>query len=101
MIFSPGRFHALVFHAWRLASGFSGSRTSRYELLVYVQGASDSLPHSSPGGKVVASGFWHGGTGVAPGNVPSSWHGCLPGAGSECVRLYLLRLATRSLRFLF
>ena len=41
-------FHALVFHAWGLASGSSGSRTSRYGLLVYVQGASDSLPHSSP-----------------------------------------------------
>ena len=101
IFFSPGRFHALVFHAWRVASGSSGSRTSRYGLLVYVQGASDSLPHSSPGGEVVASGFWHDGTGVAPGNVPSSWHGCLPGAGSECVRLYLLRIATQSLRFLF
>ena len=55
--FSPGRFHVLVFHAWRLASGSSGSRTSRYGLLVYVQGASDPLPHSSPGGEVVASGI--------------------------------------------
>ena len=42
-------FHALVFHAWGLASGSFGSRTSLYGLLVYVQGASDSLPHSSPG----------------------------------------------------
>ena len=42
---------------------------------------------SLPGDEVVASGFWHGGTGVAPGSVPSSWRGCLPGAGSECVRL--------------
>ena len=42
-----------------LASGSSGSQTSQYGLLVYVQGASDSLPHSSPGGEVVASGFWH------------------------------------------
>ena len=98
--FSPGGFHALVFHAWRLASGSSGSQTSRYGLLVYVQGASDSLPHSSPGGEVVASGFWHSGMGVAPGNVPSPWHGCLPGAGSELVRLFLLRIATRSSRFL-
>ena len=97
----PGHFHALVFHAWRLASGSSGSWTSRYGLLVYVQGASDSLPHSSPGGGVMASGFWHSCTGVAPGNVPSSWHGCLPGAGSEFVHLYLLRIATRSLKFLF
>ena len=38
-----------------LASGSSGRRTSRYGLLVYVQGGSDSLPHSSPGGEVVAS----------------------------------------------
>ena len=53
----PRRFHALVFHAWWLASGSSGSRTSRYRLLVYVQGASDSLPHSSPGREVVAFCF--------------------------------------------
>ena len=84
-----------------LASGSSGSQASRYGLLVYVQGDSDSLPHSSPGGEVVASGFWHSGTGVAPGNVPSSWHGCLPGAGSVFVRLYLLRIVSLSLRFLF
>ena len=53
-------FHLGVFMRWSstyggLASGSSGSRTSRYGLLVYVQGASDSLPHSSPGGEVVAS----------------------------------------------
>ena len=40
-----------------LASGSSGSQTSRYGLLVYVQGASDSMPHSSPGCEVVASGI--------------------------------------------
>ena len=28
-----------------------------YGLLVSVQGASDSMPHSSPEGEVVASGF--------------------------------------------
>ena len=55
-------FHLGVFMRWSsthggLASGSSGSQTSRYGLLVYVQGASDSLPHSSPGGEVVASGF--------------------------------------------
>ena len=50
-------FHALVFHAWGLASGSSGSRTSWYGLLVYVQGASDSLPHSSPGREVGVSVF--------------------------------------------
>ena len=84
-----------------LASGSSGSQTSRYGLLVYIQDASDSLPHSSPGGEVVASGCWHSGLGVAPGNVPSYWHGCLPGAGSVFVRLYLLRIVSLSLRFLF
>ena len=57
-----------------------------------VQGASDSVPPSSPEGEVVASGFWHSDTGVAPGDVPSSWHGCLPGAWSVFVRLYLLRI---------
>ena len=50
-------FHALVFRAWGLASGSSGSRTSWYGLLVFVQGASDSLPHSSPGCEVGASVF--------------------------------------------
>ena len=99
-------FHLGAFMRWSsthggLASGSSGSQTSRYGLLVYVQGASDSLRHSSPGGEVVASGCWHSGTGVAPGNVPSSWHGCLPGAGSVFVRLYLLRIVSLSLKFLF
>ena len=40
-----------------LTNGSSRSRTSRCGLLVYVQGASDSLPHSSPGREVVASVF--------------------------------------------
>ena len=98
--------HLGVFMRWfsthgGLASGSSGSQTSWYGLLVYVQGASDSLPHSFPGSGVVASGFWHSGTGVAPGNIPSYWHGCLPGAGSVFVRLYLLRIVSLSLRFLF
>ena len=57
VIFVAWAFHALVFHVWGLASGSSGSRTSRYGLLVYVQGASDSLPHSSPGCGVGASVF--------------------------------------------
>ena len=99
-------FHLGVFMRWSsthggFASGSSGSQASWYGLLVYVQGASDSLPHSSPRGEVVASSFWHSGPGVAPGNVPSSWHGCLPGAGSVFVRLYLLRIVSLSLRFLF
>ena len=99
-------FHLGVFMRWSptlggLVSGSSKSQASRYRLLVYVQGASDSMPHSSPGGEVVASGFWHSGTGVAPGNVPSSWHGCFPGTGSVFVRLYLLRIVSLSLRFLF
>ena len=50
-------FHALVFHAWWLASGTSGSRTSGEGLLAYYQGASDSLPHPSPGHGVEASAF--------------------------------------------
>ena len=31
------------------------------------------------------SGFWYSGTGVAPGIIPSSWHGFLPGARSVFV----------------
>ena len=57
MILFTWAFHALVFHAWWLASGTSGSRTSRYGLLVYDQGASDSLPHPSPGREIEASVF--------------------------------------------
>ena len=40
---------------WGLASGSSGSQASRFGLLVYVQGTSDSLPRSSPG---VRSNLW-------------------------------------------
>ena len=50
-------FHALVLHAWWLASGTSGSRPSGKGLLAYDQGASDSLPHPSPGRVVEASVF--------------------------------------------
>ena len=57
MILFTWTFHALVFHAWWLASGSSGCRTSWYGVLVYVQGASDSRPHPSPGREVVASVF--------------------------------------------
>ena len=64
-------FHVLVLHAWWLASGTSGSRSSRKGLLAYYQGASDSLPHPSPGREVEASVFWHSGTGIAQGNIPS------------------------------
>ena len=32
------------------------------------------------------SGFWYSSTGVAPGVIPSSWHGFLPGARSVFVR---------------
>ena len=57
MIHFTWAFHALVLHAWWLASGTSGSRTSRKGLLAYIQGASDSLPHPSPGRVVEASVF--------------------------------------------
>ena len=57
MILFTWAYHALVFHAWWLASGTSGSLTSRYELLAYDQGASDSLPHPSPVREVKASVF--------------------------------------------
>ena len=70
-------FHLGVCMRWSstlggLASDSSGSQASRFELLVSLQGASDSMPHFSPEGVVVTSGFWHSGTDVAPGNVPSS-----------------------------
>ena len=58
-------------HMGGLASGSSGSLASWFERLVSLQGASDSMPYFSPKGVVVISGFWHSGTGVPPGNVPS------------------------------
>ena len=81
-------FHLGVSMRWSsthggLASGSSRSLASRFEQLVSLQGASDSMPHFSPEGVVVISGFWHSGTGVAPGNVPSSYHGYPPGSGSD------------------
>ena len=57
MIHFTWAFHALVLHAWWLASGFSRGQTSRKGLLAYYQGASDSLPHPSPGCEVEASVF--------------------------------------------
>ena len=57
-----------------LVSGSSGSLASRFERLVSLQGVSDSMPHFSPEGVVVISGFWHSGTGVislAPGRCLS------------------------------
>ena len=47
----------LVLHAWWLASGTAGSRTSWKGLLACYQGASDSLTHPSPGREVEASVF--------------------------------------------
>ena len=53
---SPGRFHAWVSPHGRLASCSSGSFPSRFERLVSLQGASDSMTHFSPEGVVVFSG---------------------------------------------
>ena len=67
---------------------------------MYVQGASDSVLHSSPGHEVGASVF-----GVAVWTLLQSTS--LPlgmdvsPVETEVVRLYLLRIATLSLRFLF
>ena len=47
---SPGRFHAWVSPHGRLASCCSGSLPSRFERLVSLQGASDSMTHSLPRG---------------------------------------------------
>ena len=54
-------FHLGVSMRWSsthggLASGSSGSLTSRFERLVSLQGASDSMAHFSPEGVVVFSG---------------------------------------------
>ena len=54
-------FHLGVSMRWSstnggLASGSSGSLASQFELLVSLQGASDSMPHFSPEGVVVISG---------------------------------------------
>ena len=54
---SPGRFLVRLFRAWWLARDFSGSRTSREEVLACIQGASDSLRHPPPGGVTETSVF--------------------------------------------
>ena len=54
---SPGRFLARLFRAWWLTRDFSGSRTSREEVLACIQGASDSLRHPPPGGVTKTSVF--------------------------------------------
>ena len=53
---SPGRFHEWVSPHGRLASCSSGSLPSRFERLVSLQGASDSMTHFSPERVVVFSG---------------------------------------------
>ena len=57
MIHFTWAFHALVLHTWWLASDTSVGQTSRKGLLASDQGASDSLPHPSPGREVEASVF--------------------------------------------
>ena len=79
---SPGRFHAWVSPHGRLASCSSGSLPSRFERLVSLQGASDSMTRFSP-----VFWSWHSGTDVAPGIVPYSHHGFTPDAGSVCPSL--------------
>ena len=94
---SPGCFHVLVFHAWWLASGTSGSRTSRNGLLAYCQGASDSLPHPSPGREVEAFGF---GIAVRTLLQATSLQRCMESSASrarDCPSLPL-RVATLSLK---
>ena len=54
--FHLGRFHAWVSPHGRLASCSSGSLPSRFEWLVSLQSASDSMTHFSPEGVVVFSG---------------------------------------------
>ena len=100
MILFTWAFHALVFHAWGLASGSCGSRTSRYGLLVYVQGASDSLPHSSPGREVVASVFGVAVRALLQATSLPLGMDASPAPGRS-LSVYILRIATLSLRFLF
>ena len=90
-------FHALVLHAWWLASGASGSQTSRNGLLAYYQGASDSLPHPSPGREAKSSVF-----GIVvrallqATSLPMAWNPPLRRA-RDCPSLPL-RVATLSLK---
>ena len=56
VISSPGRFHTWVSPHGRLAGCSSGSLPSRFEWLVSLQGASDSMTHFSPERVVVFSG---------------------------------------------
>ena len=68
-----------------LASGSSGSLTSRFERLVSLQGASDSVAHFSPEGVVVISG-----SGMAVRALLSPW--LYPWRRVSFVRLCLFRM---------
>ena len=98
--FHQGVFHARAFRAWWLASHSSGSRSSREGVLACLQGASDSLRHPSPVGETVFC-FRHSGTGVALGNVPSTWHGILPATGRGLSVFALKGCNSAPLAFLF
>ena len=88
---SPGHFHAWVSPHGRLASCSSGSLPSRFERLVSLQGASDSMTRFSPEGVVMFSG-----SGIAvralllATSLPLTM--VLPLTPGRFVRLYLFRM---------
>ena len=68
-----------------LASGSSGSQASRLGCwFTFMVPQILCLVPLRGCGRI--SGFWYSGTGVAPGIIPSSWHGFLHGARSVFVR---------------
>ena len=87
---SPARCLAGFSSLGWLAGCSPGSLPFCFERLVSLQGASGSTPLFSRG---EGRGFrgWHGGAGVASGDVPSPTHG-VPLTLGQCVRLYLSRL---------
>ena len=75
-----------VFLAWLACWLLSWVFAFLFEQLVFVQGASASTPlFSREKGRVFLG--WHGGTGVASGDVPSLTHGVSLTLGARCPSL--------------
>ena len=83
---SPARCLAGFSSLGWLAGCSPGCLPFFFEQLVFVQGASASAPLFS---REKGRGFWgwHGGTGVASGDVPSLTHGVSLTLGAQCPSL--------------
>ena len=98
-------FHLGVFMRWSSTHGGLLAALPEVGLLgmgrwYMFQGASDSLPHSSPWGEVVASVFGIAVWALLQATSLPLGMDVSPAPGQSLSHLYLLRIATWSLRFL-